>query len=69
MIVEKSISTRIDTETSIRAEFDKFGWGPILDIKGDYCPDLVWQFYANKEEKNTIRLPIIRIFVKEVPIY
>lgn len=35
MIVEKSIHPRIDIEVPIRAEFNKFGWGALLDIMGD----------------------------------
>lgn len=68
MIVEKFIHPRIDAEVPIRAEFDKLGWGSLLDIKGDFYPELVWQFFANIEEKETIGLPIIRSFVKGVPI-
>lgn len=68
VIVEKFIHPRIDAEVPIRTEFEKLGWGSLLDIKGDYCPDLVWQLFANIEEKETIGLPIIRSFVKGVPI-
>lgn len=68
LIVEKSISPRIDAETEIRAEFDKFGWGPILDITGDYFPELIWQFYANIEMKNEVGVSVIRTFVKGVRI-
>lgn len=50
MIVEKFIHPRIDAEVPIRAEFDKLGWGSLLDIKGDFYPELVWQFFANIEE-------------------
>lgn len=41
MIVEKSIHPRIGSEVTIRAEFDNFGWGELLDIREDYYPELV----------------------------
>lgn len=68
MIVEKSLHPRIDAEVPIRAEFDKFGWGALLDVKGDYYPELVWQFYANMEDKDITGMDVIRTFVKGVRI-
>lgn len=41
---------------------------PILDIKGDYFLELVWQFFANIKEKETIGLPILRTFVNVVSL-
>lgn len=64
MIFEKSIHPRIDAEVPIRAEFENFGWGSLLDIKGDYYPELVWQFYANMEDKDITGMDAIRTFDK-----
>lgn len=39
-----------------------------MDIMGDYYPELVWQFYANMEDKQITGIYFIRTFVKGVSI-
>lgn len=39
-----------------------------MDIKGDYYPELVQQFYANIEDKEINGMEFIRTFVKGVRI-
>ncbi|XP_075483712.1 uncharacterized protein LOC142523866 [Primulina tabacum] len=60
--------SKLNKKNTVRAEFNKFGWRPLLDNADPYYPELVWQFYANFEEKNKTGMQHIRTYVKGVTI-
>lgn len=68
MIVEKTIHPDIDESFTIKSSFAVLGWEPILNIEGEYYPELVWQFYANIHSKANDTLQEIHTFVKGVSI-
>ena len=52
LIVERTVAHDIEASFYIWDAFACLGWDPILDVQGDYYPELVREFYANIADKD-----------------
>lgn len=68
IVVEKTVAPSIDGHFHILDAFQTLGWGPILQLSGDYYPELVIEFYANIENKEEKYESTINSMVKGVEI-
>ena len=68
LIIENTILLSIKEKFHLKEAFDVLWWRPIVEIEGDYYPNLVRQFYTNIEDKEDNSSRGIRTFVKGVHI-
>ena len=65
IIIEKHLAPTVDDYYKISMAFKRLGWEDILQLPKHYYPNLVREFYANAEDKQSHSGNLIVSWVRE----
>ena len=68
LVIEKTILPSIEEIFHLKEAFHVLQWQPVVELNGDFYPDLVRHFYANIANKANKHSRVIHTFVKGVHI-
>ncbi|XP_071904082.1 uncharacterized protein [Coffea arabica] len=64
VIIEKHLAPEVDDHYKVSTTFKRLGWENILNLPRHYYSDLVWEFYANVENKQSHSANLIVSWVR-----